>query len=126
MSDLQGATFWRSHEAILVDGGSAHHRHAALAFGSAHAVVPYRVTDLGPGSAQASTTKARSWGSIVRPGAGLVTSSSRPGSGAMFLPQGFQAAGPSALNDAGLVAGAFHLPGDLGNPMPRCSTRAAA
>jgi probable HAF family extracellular repeat protein len=82
---------------------------AALAFGSAHAVVPYRVTDLGPGSALSINNVGQVLGSTggQLPRSYIFT----PGSGATFLPQGFGAAGSSALNDAGLVAGTFLFPG---------------
>ena len=88
---------------------------AALALGSAHAVVPYRVTDLGPGSASSINDNGQVLGSV----SDLTESRNfvfTPGSGVTFLPQGFGAFGSSALNDAGLVAGAFHFP----------ATRAAA
>ena len=66
---------------------------AALAFGSAHAVVPYRVTDLGPGSALSINNVGQVLGSTGdQPMMYVFT----PGSGATFLPQGFGAAGPSA------------------------------
>jgi probable HAF family extracellular repeat protein len=74
---------------------------AALAFGAAHAVVLYRVTDLGPGSAGSLNNVGQVLGSTPFGQRYVFT----PGSGAAFLPQGFFGA---ALNDAGLVAGSYH------------------